>query len=100
MVIHNFDIAHIAIFPSEANSPLIIDANAVLPLPVAFQRFKLIAGRLPEILKGSGTVQIEQFAPRLPFKGLKADNTAIIKKRGGVATSERFDHMLRVIRLA
>jgi hypothetical protein len=60
MVIHNFHIAHIAIFPSEANSPLTIDANAVLPLTVAFQRFKLIAGRLPEILKGSDTMQIEQ----------------------------------------
>jgi hypothetical protein len=93
MVIHNFDVVHIAFFPSEANSPLIIDANAVLPMPVAFQRFKLIAWRLLEILKGSGAIQIEQFAPRRPFKGLKADNTTIIKKSGGIATSERFDHM-------
>ncbi len=69
MIIHDLDIGHIAIFPSEANSPLIVDTNAVLPLPVAFERFKLIAGRLPEILKGSGAMQIEQLAPRLPFNG-------------------------------
>lgn len=93
MVIHNFDIACITIFPSEANSPSIVDANAVLPLPVAFQSFKLIAGWLPEILDGPGAMQIEKFAPRLPFKGLKTINAAIIKKHGGVAASERFDHM-------
>jgi hypothetical protein len=98
MIIHDFDIVHIAVFPSEANPPLIVDTNAVLPLPVAFQRFELIAGRLPEVLKGSGAMQIEQLAPRLPFKGLKADNTTIIKKSGGVATSERLDHMRTIIR--
>jgi hypothetical protein len=93
MIIHNFDIVYIAGFPSEANPPLIVDTNTVLPLPVAFQRFKLIAGRLPEVLKGSGAVQIKQLPPRLPFKGMKAGNTMIIKKSGGVATAERFDHM-------
>jgi hypothetical protein len=98
MIIHNFDIADIAFFPFEANSPLIIDANAVLPMPVAFQRFKLIAWRLLEILKGSGAIQIEQFAPRRPLKGLKADDTTIIKKRGGIATSERLDNASTIIR--
>jgi len=93
MIIHDFNIGHIASFPSEADSPLIVDTNAVLPLPVAFQRFKLIAGRLSEILKGSGTIQIEEFAPRLPFKGLKTGNTMIIKQSGGVTTAKRFDHM-------
>ncbi len=98
MIIHNFNVVHIAVFPSEAHPPLIVDTNAVLPLPIAFQRFKLIAGRLPEILQGSGTVKIKQLPPRLPFKGLKADNATIIKKSGGVATAKRFNHMRTIIR--
>jgi hypothetical protein len=93
MIIHNFDIVHITTLPSKANSPLIIDTDAVLPLPVAFQRFKLIAGRLPQILECSGTMQIEKLAPRLPFKDLKTSNTKIIKESSGVATLDRFDHM-------
>jgi len=84
--------------PSEADSPLIVDTNAVWPLPVALQRFKLIARWLPEVLKGSGAMQIKQLPPRLPFKGLKADNATIIKQSGGVATAERFDHMQIIIR--
>lgn len=93
MIIHNFDIVHIAALPSKANSPLIIDTDAVLPLPVVFQRFQLIARRLPQILKGSGAMQVEKFAPRLPFESLKTGNSTIIKESGGVATSERFDHL-------
>jgi hypothetical protein len=87
MIIHNFDIVYIAGFPSEANPTLIVDTNAVLPFSVAFQCFKLIAGRLSEILKGSGAMQIKQLPPRLPFKGLKSDNATIIKQSGGVATA-------------
>jgi hypothetical protein len=79
MIIHNVNIVYIAVFPSETNPPLIVDTNAVLPLPVAFQRFKLIAGWLPEVLKGSGAMQIKQLPPRLPFQGLKADNAMILK---------------------
>ena len=93
MVIHNFDIVGVAALPSKAYSPLIIDADAVLPLSVVFQRFKLIAGRLPQILKGSSAMQVEKFAPRLPFEGLKTGNSTIIKESSGIATSKRFDHI-------
>ena len=93
MKIHNFDIVRIATLPSKANPPLVIDTDAVLTQPVVFQHFQFIAGRLPQILKGSGAMQVEKFAPRLPFEGLKTGNSTIIKESGGVATSERFDHM-------
>jgi hypothetical protein len=93
MIIHDFDIVRVAALPSKAYSPLIIDADAVLPLPVVFQGFQLIAGRLPQILKGSGAMQVEKFAPCLPFEGLKTGHSTILKESGGVATSERFDHL-------
>jgi len=99
MVINNFDIVDIAAFPFETDSPLIIYANAVLPLPVTFQSFQLIAGRLSEVLKSSGAVQIKQLPARLPFENLKTSNPTIIKENGGVPTSKRFDHMQRVLRL-
>ena len=99
MIIHNFDIVRVAVLPSKANSPLIIDTDAVLPLSVPFQRFQLIAGRLPQILNSSGAVQVEKFAPRLPFESLKTSNSAIIKESGGVAASKRFDHVGRIVRL-
>ena len=44
MVIHNFDIGSIAVLPNEANPIPVIDADAVLPYPVAFEGLKLEAG--------------------------------------------------------
>jgi len=99
MVINNFDIVDIAAFPFKTDSPLIIYANAVLPLPITFQDFQLIAWRLSEILERSGAVQIKQLPTRLPFEGLKTSNPTIIKENGSVPTSKRFDHMQRVLRL-
>jgi hypothetical protein len=39
MIIHDFHIPSVAITPSEANPPLIVDANAVSAHPIAFQAF-------------------------------------------------------------
>jgi len=99
MAINNFNIVDIAAFPFETDSPLIIYANAVLPLPVALQSFQLIAGRLSEILKSPGAVQIKQLPTRLPFEGLETSNPTIPKEDGGIPTSKCFDHMQRVLRL-
>jgi hypothetical protein len=43
VVIDNFNVGGMAIDPHKANSPLCIDANAMLALPVAFEGFKLVA---------------------------------------------------------
>jgi hypothetical protein len=41
MVIRNFHIERITVFPTKANAPLIIDPNAPLPKTVAFQGFQV-----------------------------------------------------------
>jgi hypothetical protein len=43
--------------PPEANSPLTIDANTVLSLPIANQLFKAIAWWNPQVLQGFRRVQ-------------------------------------------
>jgi hypothetical protein len=43
VVIDNFNVGGMDIDPHKANSPLCIDANAMLALPVAFEGFKLVA---------------------------------------------------------
>ena len=42
MVIYDFNIIGIAALPSKTNSPLLIDADAVLSLPFAFQFLKMV----------------------------------------------------------
>ena len=44
MVVDDFNVIGIAITPAEADSPLVIYSDAVLPLSVACQTFQTIAG--------------------------------------------------------
>jgi hypothetical protein len=46
MVIYDLDILSISLGPSEADTPLVVEANAYLPCPIPFQGFKSIAGRI------------------------------------------------------
>lgn len=57
MVVSYFDIVSIAIPPNEAHPKLIIDPNAVLAFSISHQSFQPIAGRGPQIFKGSGGVK-------------------------------------------
>ena len=45
MVVRDLDVPCFAIAPSETDTPLIVDPNAVLPASVAPQRLKTIARR-------------------------------------------------------
>jgi hypothetical protein len=45
MVVDEFDVVSVIVFPAEAEPPLTIDANAELPSTISLQRFQSIAGR-------------------------------------------------------
>jgi hypothetical protein len=45
VVIDDFDIACVLVFPSETYSKLVVDSDAVLASSIAFQCFKAVAGR-------------------------------------------------------
>lgn len=51
MVVGDADFVGIAVFPDEADAPLIVDTNAVLSPPVAAEGFKMIAWWGAQIVK-------------------------------------------------
>jgi len=59
MVVDDFNIKSIALFPTEAYSPLVVYSDAVLSFPVSTELFQLIAWRHPEIIQLLGTIQQE-----------------------------------------
>src|SRR5436305_9068869 len=63
MVIHDFYLFRITLAPDEANSPLVIDADAVLARAATFQGFQPVAWRRKQITQCPGPVQIFQLAP-------------------------------------
>ncbi len=46
MGVSDFHVKGIALVPLEADPPLIIDPDTVLPLPIPLKRFQAVAGRL------------------------------------------------------
>ena len=63
MVIHNFYVERIFALPAEANSPLVIHANAVLAFAVVFQGFQMVAVRHAQIVQTPRLMQQQQFPP-------------------------------------
>lgn len=49
MVVEDFYLLRPLLRPTEAQAVLLVDANAVLPLPIAGERFEAIAGRAFEV---------------------------------------------------
>src|SRR5262245_42324780 len=60
MVVDDFHAPGVAIGPSETDSPLSVDPDAVLPSPVALQRFQLIRRRDRQVLEISSGMQLLQ----------------------------------------
>jgi len=58
VIVYDLDINGIAILPSKANTPLIVDANAVLAGTFALKRFKVIRRRNAQIIQGLSIVDL------------------------------------------
>src|SRR6266850_1896623 len=68
VIIHNLDVrrARRSIRPLKTDAPLIVDADAVLPLSIALQRLKPVAGQRRQIMKdvrGFKTIELEPSGP-------------------------------------
>ncbi len=58
MVVNYLDILGTFKRPHKTNSPLIIDADTVLPLAFSFKRFKLVAWRDTKIIKDNRPINL------------------------------------------
>lgn len=63
MVIDDFHVICAAVFPPEADAPLIVDTEAVLALTAAFQGFEPVGRRNPQVVKSRRIVEHAQLAP-------------------------------------
>jgi hypothetical protein len=60
MVVRDFDIERIAIGKSEADTPLIVDADRMLSGTITFQRLESIRWRQAQVLDSGRSVQLPQ----------------------------------------
>jgi len=60
MIIHDLNVERIAFRPSEADSPLVVDSNAVLPLPAPRQFLQAIPGWNPQVVELFRSIENQQ----------------------------------------
>jgi len=61
MVINNLYISGAAALESKTNTPLIVNANAPLPLPFTLQRFKSVARWRSQVFDSFSNIQQREF---------------------------------------
>ena len=80
MIIDDFHFVTIAVAPNKTDSPLIVDANRVLPFTIASQCFQLISRRRRQDAQLRGCVKLEQLAYCNPLDGAKTLAVLVMKK--------------------
>jgi hypothetical protein len=70
MIINNFNLVRIALLPTEADTPLVIDPNAPLAAAAAFERLQSGAGKCGQIPQPLGIVQHSQLPQRYSLHGV------------------------------
>jgi len=67
MVVDDLDLVSVSVPPHEADTPLVIDADAMGSCSIAFEGFESVARRHPQIFQGFCSVEHHQLAQRGPF---------------------------------
>jgi hypothetical protein len=81
-----------SITPEETDSPLIVDANGMLSLPVPAQCLQLVPGRRGQNVQLGRGMQLQQFAQRHPLESPEAPGMLIVKQLLGFFGREALDH--------
>ena len=71
MVIRDFHVVGVAVFPAETDAPLVVDADAVLAFPVAFERFEPVARRHAQVFKRRRCIEQDELAVHHSLKALR-----------------------------
>jgi hypothetical protein len=98
MIVNDFDPVRAVLPPNEADPPLIVDADAVLALPIATKRFQAVPGHRGEISQGRGTMKRSQPLLRLPGKAFKAPHPFAAEERFRVPVVERLNCYVQRLR--
>jgi len=100
VIVDNLDIVRVTVLPPKADAPLVVDANAVLTLSVAAQRFEPIAGRDTQVLNRACSMYVQELSPCLPLDRAKPGDEFVVEEPGRVTVFERSDHLRSILRIA
>ena len=79
MIVGDLDVIRVALFPSKADPPSVVDPNAVLALAIPFERLQAVSRWRHQVLQRSCPMEIEQLASGLPLDAVEAWNRDVVK---------------------
>src|SRR5258708_15327671 len=94
VIVHDFDCVNVAVSPLKANTPLIVDADAVLPPPVPLQALQPVPRQIRERLQVGRGIQDVQFSQGGSLDRLEPAHRFPAEETLGVRAAERPDHTL------
>jgi len=72
MIVHDFHVEGVSLPPFEADTPAVVDADAVLAGALAPQRLQPVAGRHGQVFQARRGMELEQLAAGRPLDGAEA----------------------------
>ena len=94
VIVHDLNVEHVPVTPHKTQSPLVVDPNAVLTLPVTPQCFQTVSGWCRKISQLSGAVELSELAAGYLLDCSKAPTPLPPVQSFGVRATERPDHTL------
>ncbi len=92
MTIHDLRIEGVSLDETEAETPSVVDADAVRASAVAPQRFEPVAGRHAKEVECRGRARLRELAPSYPFEADEAPYPKTASEPPGVPAAEAPDH--------
>lgn len=100
VVIYDFNVFNVSVVPCEADSPFVIDSDAMLTLPVTLERFQTVAGGNPQVIEDCGPVQHSQLPKGTPLNvSGEPGRRDTIEEAFRVRVFEAPNHVSMVLRL-
>jgi hypothetical protein len=98
VVVHDLDIMSVAVFPSQANPPLIVDPDTVLAPSLARELLQAIRGRFAEIAQSIRSVQDQQLSQRDSLDPPELPGVSPLEDLFRLLTTKPLDHTLIITR--
>src|ERR1017187_7330469 len=92
MVVGNLHVVCVPILPDETDAVLVVDADAVLPFPGAFQNFQTVAGNRCRVAERSRLIQMDELTERSLFDGPKLLRGVLQEYPLSLSISIRLNH--------
>ena len=94
MLINDLNTVCVALDPLEDHTPLIVDANRVVPLQISVQLLESVRWRHQQILEAGSGINHHKFSLRWPCYALELTNEELIEQVLGTPVAEGLDHAI------